>query len=76
MASPCIAVPFQQASANAVKPVGTIKAISGNTITLAPDAGAEVAVHVDPTARIVRVEPGQKDLKNATPMQLLSLIHI
>jgi hypothetical protein len=53
--------------------VGVIKDISGNTITLAPDAGAEVSVVVKAPARILRVAPGQTDLKNATPLQLADL---
>jgi hypothetical protein len=68
-----LATSFQQTSAAPAKMVGTIKAINANTITLAPDAGSEIAVQVDPATRIVRVEPGQKDLKNATALQLTDL---
>jgi hypothetical protein len=53
--------------------IGTIKAISGTTITLAPDSGAEVAIAVQPNARILRIAPGEKDLKNATPLTLQDL---
>jgi len=49
--------------------VGTIKAIAGNSITLAPDAAAvEVSVVVQDSTRILRVAPGQKDLKDAAPI--------
>ena len=47
--------------------IGAIKSINGNTITLTPDSGPEVAVTVQPNARILRIAPGAKDLKNATP---------
>jgi hypothetical protein len=55
------------------KRLGTIKAINGNAITLAPDSGPEVAVTVAPNARLLRLGPGEKDLKNTTPMQLQEL---
>ena len=55
------------------KPVGTIKAINGKTITLTTDAGAEVKVLAQDSTRVVRVEPGQKDLKGATSIQLQDL---
>lgn len=53
--------------------IGTIKAISGSTITLTPTSGPEVAVTVQPNARILRIAAGEKDLKNATPIQLQEL---
>jgi hypothetical protein len=57
----------------AVKPVGTIKAISGNTITLTTDAGSDVTILVQDATKLVRVAPGQKDLKDAAPIQLQNL---
>ena len=53
--------------------IGAIKTISGNAITLAPDSGPEVSVTVQPNARILRIAPGEKDLKNATPILLQEL---
>lgn len=53
--------------------IGAIKAIHGNAITLAPDSGPEVAVTVQPNARLLRIAPGEKDLKKATPVQLQEL---
>jgi len=55
------------------KQIGTIKTISGNAITLTPEAGGEVPVTVENSARILRLNPGDKDLKNATPIQLQDL---
>jgi hypothetical protein len=63
----------QSAPDPATRPVGTIKTISGKTIVLTTNAGAEVTVQVQDDARLVRVEPGEKDLKNATPLQLQDL---
>jgi Domain of unknown function (DUF5666) len=52
------------------KRIGTVKSVSGSTFTLAPSAGPDVAVTVQPTARMLRLAPGEKDLKNATPIQV------
>src|SRR5882762_288506 len=52
------------------RPVGTIRSISGNTITLTTDAGSDVTVQVQDATKLVRIAPGQKDLKEATPIQL------
>lgn len=59
---------------NAARPVGTLKSISGNNITLSTDAGGEVTVVVQEGARLLRVEPGQKDLKEAVPISLQELL--
>jgi hypothetical protein len=53
--------------------IGAIKAINGTAITLTPDSGPDVNVTLQATARIVRIPPGEKDLKNATPIQLQDL---
>ena len=63
-----------QAAPNpATRPVGTIKSITGKTIVLTTDAKSEVTVQVQDDAKLVRVEPGEKDLKNAVPLQLQDL---
>ncbi len=53
--------------------VGTITASSGNTITVKTDAGESKQVEVPTTAIIKRLEPGQKDLSAAAPIQLTDL---
>jgi Domain of unknown function (DUF5666) len=45
--------------------LGTIKSISGNSLVLASDAGVEMNVEVRDSTKIVRIAPGQKDLKDA-----------
>ncbi len=66
--------PAQDSSPPAVaKRIGAIKAINGNVITLTPDSGPEVAVTVQPNARLLRLVPGEKDVKNATAIQLQDL---
>ncbi|HET6178061.1 MAG TPA: hypothetical protein VFE61_14075 [Candidatus Sulfotelmatobacter sp.] len=55
------------------KSIGTIKAINGNRITLSPQSGPEIAVTVAESARILRLAPGEKDLKSATPISVQDL---
>jgi hypothetical protein len=52
--------------------VGTVKAISGKTITLTTETG-DVIVQVQDDARLLRITPDQKDLKNAVPLDLKDL---
>jgi len=61
-------------TASQARPVGTIKSIAGNTIVLTTDAGADVTVLVQDATKLVRIEPGQKDLKNAVAMTLQELV--
>jgi len=64
----------QSAAAGAAnRRVGAVKAINGTAITLTPDSGPDVNITVQPNARILRIAPGEKDLKNATPIQLQDL---
>ena len=57
-------------SASLAKAVGTVKTISGSTITLTTDAGSAVNVQIQDSTRLVRTAPGQKDLKGATSIRL------
>jgi Domain of unknown function (DUF5666) len=61
------------APAAATRSLGTVKTISGKTITLTTDAGSDVSVVLQDGARLLRVEPGEKDLKNAVPLELQDL---
>lgn len=64
----------QQTPASAATPVlGTIKAINGKTITLTTKDGSEVTIQVADGARLLRIAPGEKDLKNAAPLNLEDL---
>jgi Domain of unknown function (DUF5666) len=63
----------QDAQAALARRIGAIKAISGNTLTLSQDSGPDVVVTVQPSARILRIAPGAKDLKDATPVQVQDL---
>jgi hypothetical protein len=71
-ASICIAAPLQaqtQQDATARK-VGTVKSLTGKALVLKPDSGPDVNVILVDGVRILRLAPGQTDLKSATPMTL------
>lgn len=64
----------QQASPPEIaRRIGAIKAISGNTLTLSQDSGPDITATVAPNARILRIAPGAKDLKDAAAIQLQDL---
>lgn len=62
--------PQDQAQPSAARKLGTVKSISGNTIVLKADSGPDFTAQVQDGARVLRMAPGQTDLKSATPMQL------
>jgi hypothetical protein len=72
-AIPAMPAPQGPAQNAVAKPVGTVKTIAGNTITLTIDAGSEVTVLIQDATRLLRIAPGQKDLKDAAPIQLKDL---
>ena len=61
------------AQSPAVRNVGAVKSISGNTLVLKTDAGPEITVSVPDGARLLRMAPGQADLKSATSITLPEL---
>ncbi len=65
-----ISAPVQEAPAAVSRRIGVVKAINGTGITLTPDCGPDLNITVQPATRIVRIAPGEKNLKNATPIQL------
>jgi hypothetical protein len=60
-------------SGSKVRTVGTIKSISGSSITLTTDTGSEVTVLLQTSTRLLHMAPGQTDLKQATPIQFQDL---
>jgi len=48
--------------------VGSVKSVSGNSVTLSIDAGSEIVVTFSDFARILRAAPGETDLKSAVPI--------
>jgi hypothetical protein len=72
-ASPCLGVVQSQPASSQVKPIGTVKAISGNDVTLGTDSGQTLAVTIQDSTRILRTQPGQKTLQGATQITLKDL---
>jgi hypothetical protein len=59
----------QPAASNApTKALGTIKLISGNNLTIVSDAGTATTATIQDSTRMLRTEPGAKDLKGAAPI--------
>jgi len=65
--------PQTSPAAATAKAVGTIKAISGSNLTVSSDSGTPISVTVQDSTRMLRTEPGAKDLKSATPITLPEL---
>jgi hypothetical protein len=60
-------------AASVARPVGTVKSINGNEITLTTGSGSEVSILIQDTTRILRTTPQQTSLKDATAMTLQEL---
>jgi hypothetical protein len=61
--------------AQIAKAVGTIKSIQADSITVAAESGGEgdIIAKLTGSTKILRVPPGEKDLKNATALQAQDL---
>jgi hypothetical protein len=51
------------------KTLGTIKSVQAGSITIAAESGGEVTAALASSTKILRVPPGEKDLKNASALQ-------
>ena len=71
--NPVVAETGQTATASTARLLGTVTGVSGDTITLKSDAGVVATITVSDATRIVRAEPGQKDLSTATVIQVKDL---
>jgi co-chaperonin GroES (HSP10) len=58
------------AAAPAARQLGTVTAISGNSLTLKTDAGQQVVISVADGVRILQLAPGSTDLKTAQVITL------
>ena len=65
--SPVAAAPGQ-APAPAFKAPGVVVSIEANGFTMKTDSGATIVVHLPEKAKLLRVAPNEKTLKNATPI--------
>ena len=65
--------PATSAGAQVAKAVGTIKSIQPGSIIVSVESGGEVTATLAASTKILRVPPGEKDLKNATALQVQDL---
>jgi Cu/Ag efflux protein CusF len=68
-----LAASLPLAAQDAAKPttfLGTVQSISGNDLAVKNDSGTTMQVTVQEGARLLRVEPGQKTLAGASPLNL------
>ncbi|MDI3254353.1 MAG: DUF5666 domain-containing protein [Bacillota bacterium] len=72
MVSASVAALYAQAP-SAARLIGTVTTINGNTLTIKTDSGAISTIATTDSTRILRAEPGQKDLNSATPIHVQDL---
>ena len=65
--------PASTQDAAVVRTVGTVKAIADRSVTLTTDAHNDMTVLIQEGTKILRVAPGQTDIKQATPIALSDL---
>lgn len=56
------------ANSQITRTAGTIKTAQADSLVITPDSGSDVTATLSPATKILRVPPGEKDLKNATPL--------
>jgi hypothetical protein len=54
--------------AQVARAVGVVKSAQGNSLVVVPDSGGEITAVLSGSTKILRVPPGEKDLKNAIPL--------
>jgi hypothetical protein len=72
----CPAVTAQSPTASSTtagRRLGTVRAVSGNGLTLTTEAGEQVVVSVQDGTRILQLAPGSTDLKNAQQIVLTDI---
>src|SRR5215469_5407753 len=74
IAVPTVAVAqTAQSTSSIVKAVGQIKSMGGNNLLLATDDGKSQNVLLPENVKVVRIAPGETDLKNATTITVQDL---
>ena len=73
LAMAAFVVPLAAQQAPAGRVLGTVQALSGRTLTVVSDAGAVTTVAVEESTRLLQIEPGQTDLREAKPFALSDL---
>ncbi|HEX7159542.1 MAG TPA: DUF5666 domain-containing protein [Edaphobacter sp.] len=70
IAKPAALAQAPASASPAGRQLGTVKAISASSVTLATNDGAQVNVTVADSAKVLQVAPGSTDLKSAQPIAL------
>lgn len=65
--------PIASAVPEVSRKVGTLTSIAGNALVMKSDEGREIKAMLQENARILRIAPGERDLKNAVPMAIQDL---
>ena len=64
---------FAQQAAPTPRVLGTVQSISGKSLTVLSDAGVAATVSIEDATKLLQIEPGKTDLKEATPLALSDL---
>jgi uncharacterized protein DUF5666 len=62
--------PAQTQAGQRISKVGVIKSVDGRSLVVKPDSGPDIAVTLASDARLMRLAPGQTDLKSAEAVTL------
>jgi hypothetical protein len=65
--------PSNSGAAQVAKAVGVIKTVQADSIVVTSEVGGDITGTLSTSTKILRVPPGEKDLKNATPLQVQDL---
>jgi hypothetical protein len=65
--------PSNSGAPQVAKAVGVIKSVQADSIVVTSEAGGDVTGTLSASTKILRVPPGEKDLKNATALQAQDL---
>ena len=68
-----LATPSQAQAPASSRVIGTVSSVSGSSVVVKQDSGAEVTVAVPETANIVRTAPGSKSLAGATKIAITDI---
>ena len=64
---------FAQQAAPTPRVLGTVQSIDGKSLTVLSDAGVAATVSIEDATKLLQIEPGKTDLKEATPLTLSDL---
>jgi len=64
---------FAQQANPTPRVLGTVQSISGKSLTVLSDAGVAATVSIEDATKLLQIEPGRTDLKEATPLALSDL---